>query len=211
MADHRKATENGLVYFNRRQLITVSSLFVAGFVVVFFLGVLIGQSVEERKLLRTEGQAVGVPVGPTPPGDELARQCTHWLRSSGLVAVSSNAPGDELELTFHKTLTTPKPPAATELSPDPKPPRDPKPLVQGPTDSAWTVQVFSSRSRAKADGLVASLRRQGYGAYAVSVELEGKTFYRVRVGRYGSRREALADLQRLRAADFKKAEIWRNG
>ena len=188
MADHRKATENGLVYFNRRQLITVSSLFVAGFVVVFFLGVLIGQSVEERKLLRTEGQAVRVPVG-------------------------SNAPGDEQEVTFYETLTTPKPPAATELSPDPKPPRDPKPLVQGPTDSApapWTVQVFSSRSRAKADGLVASLRRQGYGAYAVSVEIEGKTFYRVRVGRYGSRREALADLQRLKAADFKNAEITRN-
>ena len=213
MADHRKATENGLVYFNRRQLITVSSLFVAGFVVVFFLGVLIGQSVEERKLLRTEGQAVGVPVGSNAPGDELAF-CPGGDGGRRTVPVGSNAPGDELELTFRKVLTTPKPPAATELSPDPKPPRDPKPLVQGPTDSApapWTVQVFSSRSRAKADGLVASLRRQGYGAYAVSVEIEGKTFYRVRVGRYGSRREALADLQRLRAADFKKAEIWRNG
>ena len=188
MADHRKATENGLVYFNRRQLITVSSLFVAGFVVVFFLGVLIGQSVEERKLLRTEGQAVRVPVG-------------------------SNAPGDEQEVTFYETLTTPKPPAATELSPDPKPPGDPKPSVQGRSDGAtapWTVQVFASRSRAKADGLVASLRRQGYGAYAVSVEIKGKTFYRVRVGRYGSRREALADLQRLKAADFKNAEITRN-
>ena len=160
MADHRKATESGLVYFNRRQLITVSSLFVAGFVVVFFLGVLIGQSVEEQKLLRTEGQAVRVPVG-------------------------SNPPVDDPEFDFHKILTTPKP-------------------------TPWTVQVFASRSRAKADGLVESLRGQGYGAYAVSVELEGKTFYRVRVGRYGSRGETLADLQRLKAADFKNAEIRRN-
>lgn len=189
MADHRKATGNGLVYFNRRQLITVSSLFVAGFVVVFFLGVLTGQSVEERKLLRTEGQAVRVPVG-------------------------ANAPGDEQVLTFHEILTTPKPPADTELSPAPKPSADPKPSVQGRTGSApapWTVQVFASRSRAKADGLVANLRRQGYDAYAVSLKLEdGRTFYRVRVGRYGSRQEALADLQRLKATDFKKAEITRN-
>ena len=162
MADHRKATGNGLVYFNHRQLITVSLLFVAGFVVVFFLGVLIGQSVEERKLLRTEGQAVRVPVGFNPPVDDL-------------------------KLDFHKTLTTPK-----------------------PTPTPWTVQVFASRSRAKADGLVESLRQQGYGAYAVSLELEGKTFYRVRVGRYGSRRETLPDLQRLKAADFEDAEIRRN-
>lgn len=188
MADHRKATGNGLVYFNRRQLITVSSLFFAGFVVVFFLGVLIGQSVEERKLLRTEGQAVRVPV-------------------------EGNAPGDEQDLTFHDILTTPRPPAATELSPAPKPSGDPKPSVQGRSGSAqapWTVQVFASRSRAKADGLVANLRRQGYDARAVSVEIKGRTFYRVRVGRYGSRQEALADLQRLKAADFENAEIARN-
>lgn len=187
MADHRKATEDGLVYFNRPQLITVSCLFVAGFVVVFFLGILIGQSIEERKLLRTEGQAVRVPV-------------------------ESSAPKDEQEVTFYETLTTPKPPPDTELSPDPKPSRDPKPPARGRTEgdpAPWTVQVFASRSRSTADGMVAKLRRQGHGAYMVSVELNGRTFYRVRVGRYGSRQEALADLQRLKAADYKNAEITR--
>lgn len=188
MADHRKATEDGLVYFNRPQLITVSSLFVAGFVVVFFLGILIGQSIEERKLLRTEGQAVRVPV-------------------------ESGAPKDEQDMTFYETLTTPKPPPATEISPDPKPSRDPKPSAQGRTEgdpAPWTVQVFASRSRSTADDMVAKLRRQGYGAYMVSVQLNDRTFYRVRVGRYGSRQDAMGDLERLKAANFKNAEITRS-
>ena len=52
MANHRKATDGGNVYFSRRQLFTVASLFVTASALIFFLGILIGQSIEERKLLR---------------------------------------------------------------------------------------------------------------------------------------------------------------
>ena len=175
MANHRKATDGGNVYFSRRQLFTVASLFVAASTFIFVLGILIGQSIEERKLLRREEPAVQVPV-------------------------KSGTPKADQEMTFYDTLTKPEPaPAPTA-----------KPAEATPAKTPWAVQVAASRSRATADNMVAELRKRGYQAYVTSGRLNQKTFYRVRVGRYGTRRGAMADLQRLKAANYKNAMITRN-
>ena len=175
MANHRKATDGGNIYFSRRQLFTVASLFVTASALIFFLGILIGQSIEERKLLRREGPAVqGV--------------------------VKSGAPKADQDLTFYDTLTKPEaaPPSAeaTRAAADVKNP--------------WTVQVAAIRSRPSADKMVAELKKRGYRAYVTSGTLNQKTFYRVRVGAYGTRQGAMADLQRLKAAKYKNAMITRN-
>ena len=175
MANHRKATDGGNIYFSRRQLFTVASLFVTASALIFFLGILIGQSIEERKLLRREGPAV-----------------------QG--AVKSGAPKADQDLTFYDTLTKPEaaPPSAeaTRAAADVKNP--------------WTLQVAAIRSRATADKMVAELKKRGYRAYVTSGTLNQKTFYRVRVGAYGTRQGAMADLQRLKAAKYKNAMITRN-
>ena len=176
MANHRKATGGGNVYFNRRQLFTVASLFVTASALIFFLGILIGQSIEERKLLRREGPAVQVTVKSGPPKDDQ-------------------------DLTFYDTLTKPKaaPPGA-----------EPTPGAAGDVKNPWTVQVAAIRSRPSADKMVAELKKQGYRAYVTSGTLNQKTFYRVRVGAYGTRQGAMADLQRLKAAKYKNPMITRN-
>lgn len=179
MANHRKATDGGNVYFSRRQLFIVASLFVAASTFIFVLGILIGQSIEERKLLRREEAAVQVPV-------------------------KSGAPKADQEMTFYDTLTKPEPaPAPTQETPA-------KPKEAGETNTPWTVQVAASRSRATADNMVAELKKRGYQAYVTSGRLNQKTFYRVRVGTHGTRQGAMADLQRLKASNYKNAMITRN-
>ena len=55
----------------------------------------------------------------------------------------------------------------------------------------WVVQVGSFSSEANADGLVAKLRLEGLSAYRETVSGSGGTVYRVRVGPYVERDEAL--------------------
>jgi cell division septation protein DedD len=55
----------------------------------------------------------------------------------------------------------------------------------------WVVQVGSFSSAANADNLVAKLRLEGYSAYREQVRSAGSTIYRVRVGPYVERDEAI--------------------
>lgn len=176
MANHRKATDGGSVSFSRRQLFIVAPLYVIASAFIFLLGILIGQSVEERKILRREEPAVKVPV-------------------------KTDAPKADQEMTFYDTLG----------KPDPAPPRAEEPPANaGAAKLPWSVQVAASRSRATANKMAAALKKQGYRAYVTSGRLNEKTFYRVRVGRFGARQEAMAELQRLKAAKYKNAMITRN-
>ncbi|MCY4489478.1 MAG: SPOR domain-containing protein [Deltaproteobacteria bacterium] len=165
MANHRKATVRGSVYFSRGQLFGVASLFVGAAAVIFFFGILIGQSIEERKLVRKGDAGVTVPVNPA-------------------------APGDDQEMTFYETLTQQPPPKAGVPAAQTPPADDGK--------TPWTVQVAAADTRARADRMAAELKKRGYDSYVTSGQLNRKTFYRVRVGRYRSRQEAMVELQRLK-------------
>jgi DedD protein len=67
MAENRK-DNGGLYYFSKTQLVVVGAGFAATCVLVFLLGILIGQGVEERKLLKQEEPLVKVPLQPLAPG-----------------------------------------------------------------------------------------------------------------------------------------------
>jgi cell division protein FtsN len=56
--------------------------------------------------------------------------------------------------------------------------------------SGWIVQVRSTPDKSSADSLQAALAVAGFPAFVVSAEVSGETYYRVRVGRYGSRDDA---------------------
>ena len=150
-------------------------LFGIASVVIFFLGILIGQNIEERKILQREEEAAKVPV-------------------------NSEARKDD-DITFYETLTKPEP--RPDVTPTP-------PAKTPPTQPPWTVQIAAHRTRVTADSMAAELKTRGHQAYVTSGELSGKTFYRVRVGRYGTRQEALAALQRLKTQNYKNAMITRN-
>ena len=55
----------------------------------------------------------------------------------------------------------------------------------------YTVQIASLPEKEKAEKLIKSLVDQGYDAYYYQVEVKGKTYYRVRCGRFDDRKSAI--------------------
>jgi DedD protein len=59
--------------------------------------------------------------------------------------------------------------------------------------SRYTLQLSSFQERGEAETFLSELRAAGYSAFVVPAEVEGKgTFYRVRLGTYGSYDDAVA-------------------
>jgi len=61
----------------------------------------------------------------------------------------------------------------------------------------WSVQISAVPIKSIADTLVQRLIANGYDGYAVQAEVEGQTYYRVRVGRFNKRDEAESMRQSL--------------
>ncbi len=60
--------------------------------------------------------------------------------------------------------------------------------VDTAADGSWTVQLSAYQDRAEADRFAAGLRDKGYAPYIVEANIAGKgTWYRVRMGRFGSK------------------------
>jgi len=69
--------------------------------------------------------------------------------------------------------------------------------------SGWVVQVRSTLVENEANALQVGLARDGFPAFVVSVEVNGETWYRVRVGRYPSKGEA----ERVEAALLTRSDV----
>ncbi len=86
MAENRKGRGQGLYYWTRGQLLVLAAGITITSAVVFLLGILIGQGIEERKLLKKEEPLIKIPVQPLFQG-----------------SATPGAPGKE-EMTFYDTL-----------------------------------------------------------------------------------------------------------
>ncbi len=64
---------------------------------------------------------------------------------------------------------------------------------------SFTLQVASLKDLAKAEKMVATLKKTGFAAYAVSAHVSGSTYHRVRVGHFADQDETKATAARLRA------------
>ena len=54
----------------------------------------------------------------------------------------------------------------------------------------YTVQIASLGEKIKAEGLISRLIDHGFDAYYYEAVVDGKTYYRVRCGKFGTREEA---------------------
>ena len=93
---------------------------------------------------------------------------------------------------------TPKP-----LPSAPKPGKTveiPKNEVKPPSGSAkYTIQLASLELASQAEKMSSGLVKQGFPAYFYDVEVKGKTYYRVRCGRFVTRKEAAAFAKKLKS------------
>lgn len=63
-----------------------------------------------------------------------------------------------------------------------------RPPTETAADGAWTVQLSAYQDKAEADRFAAGLRDKGYAPYIVEATIAGKgTWFRVRMGRFGTR------------------------
>ena len=76
---------------------------------------------------------------------------------------------------------------------------------------AFYVQVLALRDRGAAAEILVGLERQGYGARLFSEREGGGLLYKVRVGGYETREQAIAARDALRASGHPGAFVWPQG
>jgi DedD protein len=93
------------------------------------------------------------------------------------------------------------PPAPEEAAVPP--PAKPAPAAAAiPSASAWAVQLGAFSSKAKAEQLVAELRKRQFAAFVLEYRANGQVLYRVRVGPEQDRARAEATAARLAKEGF---------
>lgn len=203
MAENRREKDRRF-YFTRGQLALLAGAFTLASAVIFVLGMFVGKEIEARKVVRPEEPLVKVPVRPSSKG----------------LADAENAKNKD-DLTFYNTLTkTPVAASAEEKPPEKltEPAKQPGPdarreVKPAQAESAeartngkiWSVQVNSYPDAKSASDLIDRLKNKGYNAFVTEANVNGKVWYRVRVGRFASRDEAIKTEAALKNNDYPKA------
>jgi cell division septation protein DedD len=205
MAENRRG--KGLYYLSRGQLAIIAAGFTVTSVVVFFLGILVGQGIEGGKSAKPEEPLVKIPVQPLSSGVNVGTPAKEEMTFYDTLA-KAPTPGEKESRPAVEATKTPekaakpavkeKPPAATEKVQE-------KAKAERPRGK-WSVQVNAYAEKRDAESLVKKLTDKGYDAYVVSTNIKGRTWYRVRVGRLATRQEA-RNLQQtlMRKEKFAKA------
>ena len=201
------------IQLSGKQLIFLFMTATAVLVFTFLCGVRVGQHVGIR------GDVGDVAAGTSPtPSTSVA--------DAGPPAAEPPAPPAEDELSYHKRLQSPTPvdepkpqapPSAAAQAPQPPAPApSERQRVEGPPDvptsgrpGTWFVQVHALQNRATAASIIKSLVAKGYPAYLENPAPGAPAIYRVRIGRYGDRREADQVAARLKKEEQFNPEVRR--
>lgn len=131
---------------------------------------------DPKPVVRTPAPIAPAPVAPKPVTPKPI------VDAAPAVAEVIPAPGNE---------DAPAAPAKPiELQPEPTAP-PPEPVAKSSARGRYTVQVKAVQAKAEADAFMAELRQSGFKPHVVLADIPGKgRFYRIRVGRFESMREA---------------------
>ncbi len=193
MAENRREKNSGFYRFSRGQLVILAVGFTLTSVVVFFLGILIGQRIEEHKLVQKEEPLVKIPLPSLSQGSgqrERASAKEEVTFYDTLAKAPAGAPVEQPKETkpVKEKVETVKekqaPPAGTVKAQD----QAGKAVPQG----LWAIQVNAFPVERDAQSLTQKLKKKGYDAYVISADIQGRTWYRVRVGNFATRQEARA-------------------
>jgi cell division septation protein DedD len=216
MAENRRGKENRF-YFSRGQLVLLGAAFTLGSIIIFLLGIFVGQTIEERKLLKNDEPLVKIPVkpgaqtsssvtAPSPPKDEITFDESATKGSDAALAadeqpknlkpVEKVAAAEAKEKAAPIKADTPAVKTTKKAADKPvtvaDPPKKIETVSAEPKESGrpWRAQVNAFPDERSAQQIVDRLKNKGYNAYVAEVQNKGKTWFRVNVGRYSSRDEA---------------------
>jgi cell division septation protein DedD len=226
MAENRRDRDKRF-YFSRGQLVLLGGAFTLASLIIFFLGIVVGRGIEERKIARPEEPLIKIPVNPSAQGSGAgpAGQAKEELTFYDTLAKSSNSGSaseekanepkqSEKATKFERKefksrgrdASQPGSLRAEEKSPVGK--SNPVQLSNAVEESgkAWYVQVNAFPDEKSGKVSVDRLKNKGYNAYLTEARNKGKLWYRVRVGEFSTREEAerIADILKSRE-NFPKA------
>ena len=234
MAENRRGKENRF-YFSRGQMVLLGAAFTVASVIIFFLGIFIGKGIEERRLVRKEEPLVKIPVKPgvqessagsTPAArDEITFNdpLPSPIRTSEAVPEEKPKEARRIEAVNVAEVKEKNPTPTSTVVPvrtaEKKAEKTgltqvtAKKVERTSGDSQesgknWRAQVNAYPDERSAKLIADRLKSKGYNAYVSEVQNQGKTWYRVSVGRYTSRDEADKTLEALRNKEnFPKAFV----
>jgi cell division septation protein DedD len=228
MAENRRGKENRL-YFTRGQMILLGGAFTLTSVIIFLIGMFVGKSIEERKVAKKEEPLFKIPVKPSSKetSGAPAAQSKDEISFNDAPSKSESAVSQAEEKTkevkvAEKVAAETKPPAKTEAPATKR--AEKKVEMSAPAAEAvkkaettetavdqgkiWRVQVNAYPDERSAKLIVDRLKNKGYNAYATEVQNTGKTWFRVSVGKYGTREEADKIVESLKSKEnFTKAFV----
>ena len=210
MAENRRDRDKRL-FFTRVQLVLLGGAFTLASAIIFFLGMIVGKGIEARKIVKTDEPLVKIPVKPSTQGSAATPEAKEEITFYDTLTKTPSEPDAEekpkesklpekmtkMEVKASKPAAKEEPPPAPSkaVSKEIEKPETPTPTKAENTanrgnDSSWTVQVNAYPDERSAKLLVDQLKNKGYNAKVTEVLNNGKTWYRVRVGRYDSKEEA---------------------
>lgn len=216
MADNRRGRERRF-YFSRGQLFILATGVLIGSVIIFFLGMLIGKEIEGRKIGAKEEPLVKIPANPllqeSGPGGAASskEELTFYdtltkspeAKSARKESVKESRRAEKPVKAEVKEAKSAAQERGREAERKLSASEAPKESVAAkPTETArveskaeggealWSVQVNAFPDERSAQIWVDRLKNKGYKAYMVEGNIKGRSWYRVRVGRYGTREEA---------------------
>jgi DedD protein len=212
MSDMTRIPGNRQLWITRGHLaaLGVATLFIA--ILAFLVGVQVGRT--QGQPVRQAASVGLVPeVGEEDAIEDLLREVEHAQdrQAKRQAANETEASAPQVapppkeaptELTFPDTLAESAPPPipteeeVVEMAPSiaeppveevPEPPEE---VTVDVPESGWSVQIASYATAQEADAHITKLSGQGETAYRIAALVKGQTWYRVRVGSFGSRDRA---------------------
>ena len=197
------------IHLSGKQLVFLFMATTVVSVIIFLCGVLVGRGVPVRvpqdslvdptPATTAGGPAAAPSAAPTPATAPAAAD-------AGPIAAEAPAPTEDVPLSYKSRLESEaatkeslKRPAAA--APPTAARSTPAPAAEPPTapvrPGAWVVQVHALRDRAVANRIVQRLSGKGYPAFLVASGPPTGT-YKVQVGRFKDRDEAVKVVERLK-------------
>lgn len=201
------------IQLNGKQLVFLFMTATVVAVVIFLCGVMVGRGVPAQR--GTPALAVDGSDPTTSDDARIAGSATDAAPTPTAASSPSASASSKLGLTYPNRLEEPEPvpeevpaglpahePFATTAVakvPPPAPaakvaaktaPAKSEPAEATASGAGFVVQVAAVRQKAEADAIRGRLTRKGYPAFVATAGTPGAPTYRVRVGKYPSKREA---------------------
>jgi DedD protein len=224
------------IQLNGKQLVFLFMAATVVSVVIFLCGVLVGRGVRTNQLAAAEASAAATS-GETSPQQPPSQPQPTPAGSDPTAAAPPPAPADELTY-FNRlekknapveslkpapdrsaantpparpVVAEPPPPAPAPAAPEPPPAPEPPANANRaePAGQGFAVQIAALNVRSEAESIAKRLSSKGYAAYVLSPADGTPSVYRVRVGKFPTRREAETIAARLQKEEQFKPWVTR--